>query len=30
MRLLLSWFAMVGKERSPCGSRSRATSIDAQ
>ena len=30
MRLLLSRFALVGKERSPCGSRSSATSIAAQ
>ena len=30
MRLLLSRFTLVGKERSPCGSRSRSTSIAAQ
>ena len=29
-RLLLSRFAVVGKDHSPCGSRSRATSIAAQ
>jgi len=30
MRLLLSRFALVGKEHSPCGSHSSATSIAAQ
>ena len=30
LRLLPSRFAMVGKEHSPCGSHSRATSIAAQ
>ena len=30
MRLLLTRFELVGKEHSPCGSRSRATSIAAQ
>ena len=30
MRLLLSRFALVGKEHSPCGSHSRSTSIAAQ
>ena len=30
LRLLLSRFELVGKEHSPCGSRSRATSIAAQ
>ena len=30
MRLLLTRFEMVGEEHSPCGSRSRATSIAAQ
>ena len=30
LRLLLSRFELVGKEHSPCGSHSRATSIAAQ
>ena len=30
LRLLLSRFALVGKEHSPCSERSRATSIAAQ
>ena len=30
LRLLLSQFARVGKEHSPCSERSRATSIAAQ
>ena len=30
LRLLLSRFELVGQEHSPCGSRSRATSIAAQ
>ena len=30
LRLLLSRFELVGKEHSPCGSRSRSTSIAAQ
>ena len=30
LRLLLSRFALVGKEHSPCGSHSRSTSIAAQ
>ena len=30
LRLLLSRFELVGKERSPCSERSSATSIAAQ
>ena len=30
LRLLLSRFTLVGKERSPCSERSRSTSIAAQ